>query len=1502
MISSQVQRPTPATSLLVWIFGFLGLLLSGSVVAYTNQWEWKVVKVFSGSESSPGFVINGAATIYPTKQAALAAMRQLTGSGQLLTVESGVANPTSTWVQYRYTTPSPQPAVVTAWSYSWGLQNKTYAGSPEPSPGPFTSEAAVLAAFDTAPDSYWVCVGPHVRQQITDWARSTGGRDDVLDVNQSRAYTYNHGPPPSGQGSCGQQILTVKRQRSINCPQYYAVANVGGAATCLAPAITGVIQGHLIECASTGPSTKVGNPCDAATGGKSHRETDYAGPLLSFERFYESASLISSSSLGDGWTHSYARRLVMTTPTSTQPKLLVRPNGHQDMLSVRPSSYVAQSGSGVVVTNVGGQWVAHLGDGRREVYNTAGKLVQLIDSGGAATAVSYDIGGNLSTVIGPFGHSLTFTYQNDAITAYRARLIGITDSAGQSISYSYTNGQLSGVLYPDGRTRIYHYENASFPNLLTGITDESGTRFATYTYDSSGRVTVSEHAGGSERVTLTYNSTNTVVNDAAGGSATFAFVANSTLTRRTSSVVDNGRTSTFAVPSSSTDPQRRVTQVTDARGAVTKYVYSPDAMTSLTEAFGTANARTRTFQYRSTDDDLPTLITEPNRTTAYTYTPSGRPLTVTATDTSAVPNLSRTWSNTYDTYGRLLTTDGPRTDVSDVTTYTYYTCTTGSQCGQVATVTNALSQVTTYNTYNLHGQPLTITDPNGVVTTLTYDTRQRLASRSVNGETTTIEYWPTGLLKKTTLPDSSHVLYTYDGAQRLIKIEDNAGNRIEYTLDAMGQRTAENAYDPSSALRRTHTQVFNTLNQLWKDVNAAGTAAVTTVFTYDNNQNVTGIAAPLSRTTAQQFDELNRLKQITDPALGVTQMAYDPNDNLTTVIDPKGLVTSYQYNGFGDVKQLTSPDTGVTTNTYDSAGNLATSTDARSAVATSTYDALNRLASVAYGDQTISYGYDAGTNGKGRLTSAADANHSLSWAYDAQGRVTGKGQTVGGVTQSIGYGYTNGKLISITTPSGQTVTYGYASNGQVSSISINGNTLLSQVLYEPFGPARQWTWGNSTLTVRTYDTDGKVTQVDSGGLKTYGYDDAFRITGITDSTIPANSWAHAYDAMDRLTSATSSAVTQGWTYDGNGNRLTEIGSTPSTYTYASGPNSNRLAAITGALPRTYGYDAAGNTLNYSGVVFTYNNRGRMASADYGGNTATYIYNALGQRVKRTASTGTNLYMYDEAGHLIGEYDGAGNLVQETVWFGDIPVSTLRPNGGSGIDVFYVHSDHLNTPRLVTQPSNNAERWRWDSDPFGTTMANENPATLGVFKYNLRFPGQQYDGIAGLYYNYFRDYDAGTGRYVESDPIGLDGGLNTFVYAGANTLSYFDASGESPIAIPLAELCLGNPACAVPAGAATGVALTCLFNPDLCKTASALACEDVSNVVNEFLKPLLSQDKKLTPGDIKKLKEKGHNPEVLKGGKRTGQRDLFKDKKGNIVVKPKDGSGPGDPTGININEL
>jgi RHS repeat-associated protein len=961
------------------------------------------------------------------------------------------------------------------------------------------------------------------------------------------------------------------------------------------------------------------------------------------------------------------------------------------------------------------------------------------------------------------------------LSTFAAGVLSIGSAAAQTVQYSYdSSGRLSTVTNADSTTRTYLYENTTFTNALTGLNDESSTRYSTWGYDSQGRAISTTEAGGAGANSLVYNTDGSItVTDALGAVRTFSlgrYGDRNLVTGISGSqcpTCGESKTTTYDLagfPSSRTDYNNNVTNyVHDSRGLET----------SRTEAYGTPRARTITTQWHSTFR-LPTQIDEPGKRTTFTHDSSGNVLTVTNLDTAT--SASRTWTYTYNSFGKVLTVDGPRTDVSDVTTYTYYSCTTGYQCGQVNTITNAAGHVTTFNTYNVHGQPLTITDPNGVVTTLTYDLRQRLTSKTIGSEATTFEYWSTGLLKKATLPDGSYLQYAYDAAHRLTEVQDSEGNHVTYTLDAMGNRTDEDVFDPSSTLIATRTRVFNTLSQLWKEIGAAGTTAVTTTFGYDNNGNQTSIGAPLSRSSSQTYDEHNRLTQVTDPLSGVTQYGYNALDQLVSVTDPRSKVTSYTYNALDDLTQQVSPDTGTTTSTYDSGGNLATQTDARSKTGTYTYDALNRVTGLTYSDQTITYTYDGGTNQKGRLTGISDGSGSTSWSYDLHGRVTSRQQTVGGTTHTVGYSYDSaGQLQSLTLPSGNVITYGYLS-GKIDSLTLNGTTtILSDVLYQSFGPTSGWTWGNSTLAVREYDTDGKVTDIDSAGLKTYSYDDAFRITDITDAANSSLSQSYGYDLLDRLTSATGTSLNQSWTYDANGNRLTEGGGAASTYTISS--TSNRLSSVSGALTRTYTYDAAGNITGDGTATFTYNDAGRMVSATKASVTTTYALNALGQRVRKTTSSVSTYFAYDEDGHLIGEYDNSGGLIQETVWLEDVPVAVLKPNGSGGVNVFYIHTDHLDTPRRISRPSDNAVVWRWDSDPFGSTAANEDPdADTNLFAFSLRFPGQYFDPETGLHYNYFRDYDSQVGRYVQSDPIGLEGGVNTYGYVDGNPLSFSDPFG------------------------------------------------------------------------------------------------------------------------------
>jgi RHS repeat-associated protein len=358
-------------------------------------------------------------------------------------------------------------------------------------------------------------------------------------------------------------------------------------------------------------------------------------------------------------------------------------------------------------------------------------------------------------------------------------------------------------------------------------------------------------------------------------------------------------------------------------------------------------------------------------------------------------------------------------------------------------------------------------------------------------------------------------------------------------------------------------------------------------------------------------------------------------------------------------------------------------------------------------------------------------------------------------TFTVGYTYASGRQTGITYPSGRAITYGFNVQGQVTSITVDGTTtVLTGAEYFPFGMAKKWTWGNAQVYERTFDSDGRIKTL-TKGPSTGAYADLSQIFG--------------YDGLNRLTTANLAAgQTQSFTYDANSNRTNAtVNAASTTYTYPG--TSHKLSSLSGATTRSFTYDNAGNVTVSAGITYTYDGRGRLKQAG----ATTYLINGLGQRVKKT-NAGDVYFAYDEAGHLIGEYDTSGNSIQETVWLGDTPVAVLKP--AAPFTLFYIWTDHLNTPRLVSDTAN-ASRWDWQrNDPFANNAPNENPGGLGAFAYNLRFPGQYYDAETGIHYNYFRDYDPSIGRYIQSDPIGLRGGRNTYWYSDANPLRLVDVYG------------------------------------------------------------------------------------------------------------------------------
>lgn len=205
-------------------------------------------------------------------------------------------------------------------------------------------------------------------------------------------------------------------------------------------------------------------------------------------------------------------------------------------------------------------------------------------------------------------------------------------------------------------------------------------------------------------------------------------------------------------------------------------------------------------------------------------------------------------------------------------------------------------------------------------------------------------------------------------------------------------------------------------------------------------------------------------------------------------------------------------------------------------------------------------------------------------------------------------------------------------------------------------------------------------------------------------------------------------------------------------------------------------DANGNTtaLQANGWMYGlgYDNTNRLTLIQQNGSsTMTYALNGKGERVRKAPITGTPTdFVYDASGKLLSEY--TANTQRDYVWADNVPVAILdNPSQGSDV-IHYVHTDNLGTPRAVTTQSGTAIwSWPYTQNPFG-----EQPASGSNYTLNLRYPGQYFDAETGLNYNMHRDYEAGTGRYVESDPAGLTAGPSNYAYVSESPLRYVDPTG------------------------------------------------------------------------------------------------------------------------------
>lgn len=637
-------------------------------------------------------------------------------------------------------------------------------------------------------------------------------------------------------------------------------------------------NGNPDDSGNSCTGNSVGNPVNAATGNKFQPETDLDSPAFRYVRYYNSKG--AGSGHGSQWRHTYSASLRLLSSSSASAVLVNRPDGKVLYFQLvsgvwRPDADINDhliSLSDANGTRTGWQY-AVTANGSIETYDAAGHLLSIRHRGGLTETLTYT-DGLLNRVTDSFGRTLSFGYDT------ARRIVSLNDPDGRMYQYGYdSSNNLISVQYPDGATRQYLYNEpeqtggTSLPHALTGIIDENGSRYATFSYDAQSRAIASRHAGGAQAFSFAYDPTGTTVTDPLGTTHRFGFETILGVMKK--SALDQPCTLPGCAGNSSRelahDTNGNLTAHTDFNGTTTAYTYDTTRNLTLsrTEAAGTPLARTTTTTWHATYR-LPTRIEAPLTVTDFAYDADGNLLskTETARDSGAV----RTWTYTYDAYGRVLSVDGPRTDVQDVTRYAY------DSAGNLATVTNAAGQVLSLGPYDASGRLLKSVDANGKTTEFSYGPRGWLLSRTVDGWQTQFSYDALGQLVQYTPPTGSWVQYGYDAAHRLARITNKIGQSTVYEHDAAGNIVREEHKGTTDNLLSYEQRQFDAFGRLARILGNHGQFSA---FGYDAQSNPVSTADAAGRQTQMAYDALGRATGMTDAAGGQTTLAYDADDRLT---------------------------------------------------------------------------------------------------------------------------------------------------------------------------------------------------------------------------------------------------------------------------------------------------------------------------------------------------------------------------------------------------------------------------------------------------------------------------------------------------------------------------------------------------------------------------------------------------------------------------------------------
>jgi RHS repeat-associated protein len=838
-----------------------------------------------------------------------------------------------------------------------------------------------------------------------------------------------------------------------------------------------------------------------------------------------------------------------------------------------------------------------------------------------------------------------------------------------------------------------------------------------------------------------------------------------------------------------------VAQKVDARNNSTTFIYDPAYSGALVTTVTNARNQSESFAY-DINLGLKTSDTDANlRTTTYSYDAWGRPTHVIYPD--KCPNSTVYGESDYS--------------YNDSVPYAFTQNTV--MCGANSGATSMQTE-TDVDGFARTVKEKLLTDPSGTVSTdTTYDAIGRKSTVSnpyrSTGEATygSTIYTYDAMNRPLSVkhPDNTSLNYSYAGAAVKITDEGNGTKGVSTVTqkDALGRVVS--VCEVTSSAQQGSNSADTTPTSCGQDIAATG---FLTAYAYDPLGNLLTVAQGALTQRTFQYDSLSRLTSASNPESGTTTYTYDGSGNMLTRTRPApnqapggtALTTAtYAYDNLNRPTSVTYADAYNTASPtpsayydYDLASNaiftvggtlnpvgrmvdsyVKDSSGNYIAGRAFSYNEVGQTISLAECDiddcaarwyYTLGYGYDvSGPASSMQLTSAGATNFTLGYAYNGMGQLTNLTSSwsdathPGALLSNVAYGPLGG-TVSATLGSGETESFAYDNRDRLGCGNVvkNGTTLYSVALSNANGQC-------STYTGSGYSGNGNVLA--------------------SHDSINGN-WTYTYDDFNRLVSASASAgplsgTSMSWSYDRFGNRWTQTQTGAATQSYSYTGLNNRIDGAT--------YDAAGNMLTANGNTYLYDDENRIVRASlYLGGTASYSYDAEGQRVRKAVGTAVDEYLYDAGGRQIGDMQPNGAMKRMELYAGGRHLATYDIASNA---TYFIHGDWLGTERLRTNAAGAAYE-SCTNLPFG----DEQQCSGGADISPMHFTGKPRDTETTLDYFGARYYSSGMARWMSPDwadkpttvpyaQFGDPQSLNLYGYVTNNPVSSQDGDGHDVPAPP-----------------------------------------------------------------------------------------------------------------------